>query len=94
MKSFLITSAAALLVAGAATAGDIQVLQEPGSNVRVIHVDTMPMTFTDTGDQGLLTADIVTDSDFGIPGFDADTVIYIWEDESGVRVSEPLLDTD
>lgn len=94
MKTLLITSAAALLVAGTATAGDIQVLQEPGSNVRVVHVESMPMTFTDTGDEGLLTADIVRDDDFGIPGFDADTVIYVWSDETGVRVSEPMLDID
>lgn len=89
MKTFLITSAAALLVAGTATAGEIAVESDVGSKVRVIHVENYTMTPTaGPGDEGLLTADVVVNDDFGIPGFEADSVIYIWADERGVRITD------
>lgn len=99
MKSILITSAAALMVAGAAHSAEVRVVQQPWSDVRVVAGDfaiapTAPMTGAfQTDVEGVLTADLL---DVDVPGattiageippdFNPDTIIYIWTDETGTR---------
>lgn len=96
MKSVMFTSVAALLIAGAAHAAEIQVVERPGSDVDVVFTDlgviapTAPLTGSfDSDFEGMMSADVVT-GDLP-PGFEADALIYIWEDENGgMRVTSPM----
>lgn len=89
MKTVLLTSAAALLMAGAANAAEVRVVQEPGSMVNVTVADygaltpSAPLTGSFDGDlQGMSSADFVSPTGTLPPGFNPDTFIYIWADEN------------
>ena len=95
MKTLMITAAAGLLFAGAATAAEVQVIEKPGSNVRVIVTElTAPATYGVDG-SGMMSADEVgmLGMDTPVfadvpPGFNPDVILNIWTDENGTRVEQ------
>ena len=95
MKTLMITAAASLLFAGAATAAEVQVIEKPGSNVRVIVTElTAPATVGLDG-TGMLSADEVGMLGMDAPvfadvpaDFNPDVILNIWTDETGTRVEQ------
>lgn len=94
----LIASGAALLIAGAASAADVQVVMDPDAEGEIIvrhvewHPSMAPIAVAENPDDGMLSADEVGVDDEELFGFDPEAVIYIWEDQAtGVRVmSQPI----
>lgn len=89
MKTVLITTAAALLAAGPALAGEVQVIHDPTSTARITVIEVPYESLVGHGaayvgdDRGILTQDVVDGTAVAIPGFDPDVVINIWTDDTG-----------
>lgn len=89
MKTLMMTAAAALLlVAGTATAGEVDVVVNPESDANIVvkQIETAPVVDPGTGvvlvephpDDGMLTIEELENEDpEAVFGFDPDAVIYI-----------------
>lgn len=101
MKSILLTSAAALLMTGAANAAEVRVVQKPGSNTHVAVTDygtltpSAPLTGAFDSDlQGMISADVISPTGALPPGFDPETIIYIWDTENELSTRPMVFQID